>query len=206
MNPTIFLALASIYFAAVLTPGANFLLVAQNALAYSRRTGLLTVAGVATGASLYVTAGVIGFAAVVSQSALVYNLIWMIGAAYFAYMGYQLLTRQSRLSAEGQATAVDLDLSRAQAYRSGLMTAVANPASALYFLSLFTTFIPVSSTPVDKILAGLMLVSISLTCYACVALTFLNRRVRGLYGRAEVTMNRVFGIVWLLLAARLVLS
>ena len=202
MNLMLFATLASIHIAAVMTPGANFLRVTQNALAYSRRTGLLTVIGTATGSSLYVFAGVIGFAAVVSQSPTIYQLIRILGAAYFVYLGYQLLVRRPRL--EGVKPSVtQSDLSPAQAYRSGLLTAVANPAAALYFLSLFTTFIPISSALADKIFAGLLLVSITLTWYALVAMTFSSAPVRKLYQRIERLTNRLFGIMWLLLAVKL---
>lgn len=197
MNLTLFLTLASIHIAVVMTPGANFLRVTQNALAYSRRTGLLTAIGVATGSGLYVLAGMIGFAAVVSQSPIVYDLIRMVGAAYFAYMGSQLLMRQLR-SAEVDAAASISDLSHREAYRAGLLTAIANPAAALYFLSLFTTVIPLSSVLTDKIFAGLLLVTITLTWYAFIVTTFSNRRVRSFYHHVERWTNRAFGVLWLL--------
>jgi threonine/homoserine/homoserine lactone efflux protein len=203
MNSALFLALASIHIAAVMTPGANFLTVTQNALAYSRRSGLLTVGGVATGSSLYIMAGIIGFAVVISRSPLIYNGIRIVGALYFAHMGWGLLNRAPRLTGTAVAAAATLDLSRGSAYRSGLLTAIANPASALYFLSVFTTFIPLSSTLNDKVFAGLLLVTITLTWYTSLALLFSYSRVRALYRRAEIGMNRIFGVVWLLLAVRL---
>jgi hypothetical protein len=129
LNLTILLALASIHVAAVMTPGANFLVVTQNALAYSRRRGLLTVVGVASGSTVYVTAGIIGFAALISHSTLVYNVIRFVGAAYFLWMGYRLLTRRPSLAAETSFTASGSDLSRAQAYRSGLAPPFPNAAA-----------------------------------------------------------------------------
>jgi threonine/homoserine/homoserine lactone efflux protein len=200
---SILLALISIHLVAIITPGANFLVVTQTALTYSRRTGLLTVVGVATASLIYVTAGIIGFAALISQSALAYNLIRVVGAAYFVYMAYGLLTRKPRFK---DAVYVDfdaVDLNQTQAYRRGLATGFANPASALYFLSIFTTFIPPASPMIDKALIGLMLVGISLVWYALVALTFNNRYVRWVYRRGELWMNRIFGVVWLGLALKL---
>lgn len=203
MNSALFLALASIHIAAVMTPGANFLTVTQNALSYSRRSGLLTVGGVATGSSLYVTAGIIGFAAVISQSPLIYNGIRVVGALYFVRMGWGLLKRTPRLAGIVDSDTPPLDMSYSGAYRSGFMTAIANPASALYFLSIFTTFIPLTSTLSDKVLAGLLLVTITLTWYTSVAMLFSYSRVRALYRQAEIGMNRLFGVIWLLLAVKL---
>ncbi|MCB9453452.1 MAG: LysE family transporter [Anaerolineaceae bacterium] len=203
MDSALFLALASIHVGAVMTPGANFLRVTQNALTYSRRSGLLTVVGVATGSSLYVTAGIIGFTAVISQSPLIYNSIRVVGALYFTYMGWGLLRRQPRLTGMTVPDESAPAFNPNGAYRSGFMTAIANPASALYFLSIFTSFIPLSSTLADKTFAGLLLLTITFTWYSTVAMLFSYSRVRAFYRRAEVSMNRFFGVIWLLLAVKL---
>ena len=203
MDVTLFLAIASIHVGAVMTPGANFLTVTQNALTLARRTSVFTVLGVATGSSLYITAGIIGFAAAISHSPLLYNVIRVVGAAYFISMSWQLLTRRPRLAAGQTVMPVSFDVSRQQAYRRGFLSAIANPASALYFLSLFTTFIPASSSLLTKLLAGVMLLLITLTWYTLVVLTFSDDRVRRLYQRLELWINRVFGLVWLLLAVKL---
>jgi threonine/homoserine/homoserine lactone efflux protein len=176
--------------------------VTTNALAYSRRTGLLTVGGVATGSGLYIIAGVIGFAAIISQSPFLYNVIRLIGAAYFLYLSYRLFKRRPRLTGDITASAA-ADLTRGQAYRSGLLAAIANPSAALYFLSLFTTFIPVSSPLVEKVLAGLLLLAITMSWYAFIAITFSSARVRAFYRRAELWMNHVFSVIWFLLALKL---
>jgi len=206
VNLALLLTLISIHLATVMTPGANFLTVTQNALAYSRRTGLFTVGGVVTGNGVYILAGIIGFAAVISKSPLIFNAIRLVGAAYFAYMGYQLLRRGSRLSGSDVVSASDTDISRGVAYRRGFVTAISNPAGAVYFLSVFTTILPLSSTWSDKVLAGLLLSVITLTWYSIVAVMFSNARVRGLYNQAELWMNRVFGVFWLLLALKLLVG
>lgn len=203
MSFALVLTLISIHLAAVMTPGANFLTVTQNALAYSRRRGLFTVGGVVTGNGVYITAGIVGFAAVISQSPLIYNLIRLVGAGYFLYMSYQLMRRGSRLAGTDAITASDTDISGGKAYRSGFLAAVSNPAGALYFLSVFTTVLPLSSTWGDKVFAGLLLTTITIVWYIGVAFLFSNARVRGWYGRAEIWMNRIFAVVWFLLAIKL---
>jgi RhtB (resistance to homoserine/threonine) family protein len=202
-----FLALASIHLAVVMTPGANFLVVTHNSLTYSRRTGLLTVRGVATGSLLLVTAGFIGFAAVISQSPLIYNVIRIVGALYFVYTGYNLIIRKPRLQAEIEKAAASgearHDLTARQAFRSGLMTAMSNPAAMLYFLSLFTTVIPTTAQLYEKALMALLIISITFSWYTLVAMTFSIERVRAMYARAERWINIPVGLLWFGLALKL---
>jgi threonine/homoserine/homoserine lactone efflux protein len=57
MNLSFLPALFFVHWAAVITPGANFLVVSNHALAYSRRAGLMTVRGVVTGSTCYIFSG-----------------------------------------------------------------------------------------------------------------------------------------------------
>lgn len=205
MTPAILLTLASIHLAAVMAPGANFLMVTQNALTYSRSIGLLTVIGVATGSALYVTAGLIGFTAIISQSPLLYTLIRAVGVIYFVYTSYKMFKRQPRAQTIDEPHQTT-DRTLPHIYRNSVFTAIANPASAIYFLSLFTTFIPMNIPLAQKALAGVMLLSITASWYALVALFFSNGRIRAAYHRFELWINRIFGVVWLLLALRLLVG
>jgi RhtB (resistance to homoserine/threonine) family protein len=197
------LALASIHFAAVVTPGANFLLVTTNSLNYSRRTGVFSVFGVATGALTYVTTGFIGVAALVAQSTLLFTLIRIIGALYFVYMGVGLLRNKARTEADMRFNDGNHDLTRWQAYRSGLLTAFSNPAAMLYFVSLFTTFIPMNALLPEKLLMIALVVSITLTWYVVVAITFSDPRVRRFYFRFQRWLNVPFALLWFGLALKL---
>lgn len=207
MNLTFLPALFFVHLAAVITPGANFLIVSSNALAYSRRAGLMTVRGVVTGSGLYILGGIIGFTVIISQSPAMIALLRMVGAAYFTYMGIGLI-RAGINPPQRQHTqnSAFIALTDQQAYRIGLMTALANPASALYFLSLFTTFIPLSAAAVEKMITGAMLVTITLTWYTVLALTCSSPRVQGFYRHAERWMKLIFGLVWLALAVKLATS
>ncbi|MDX1993760.1 MAG: LysE family transporter [bacterium] len=61
--PTL-LTVAAVHLAAVATPGANFLVVSGHALSHTRRVGLFTALGVATGSLVFITTGFLGLAQV----------------------------------------------------------------------------------------------------------------------------------------------
>src|SRR5690606_35926494 len=84
-------AMALVHLAVVVSPGANFLVVSRNALAYSRQSALLTARGVALGTLTYVTVGMLGFATIIATSPLLFNLIKGVGAVYFFYVGGKTL-------------------------------------------------------------------------------------------------------------------
>jgi RhtB (resistance to homoserine/threonine) family protein len=197
------LAMALVHLAVVVSPGANFLVVSRNALAYSRQTGLLTARGVALGTLTYVTIGMLGFATIIATSPLLFNLIKGVGAVYFFYVGGKTLygLRQSRQAREQQNETKDL--SRRGAFFSGLVTALSNPTAALYFLSLFTSFVQTTTPLGEKVLTGVILVAISFTWYSIIAATFSNARVRALYAQFELPLNVLIGLLWIGLGIKL---
>ncbi len=200
------LTIALVHLAAVISPGANFLVVSTNALTYSRRSGLITARGVALGSLIYIVIGLLGFATIISHSPALFNLIRIAGAVYFVRTGIVALASLWQRTERAQAVEPVVDLTGRQAFNSGLLTALSNPTSVLYFLALFTTFIDVSTPPGEKALTALVLIAISLTWYTILALTFSYWRVRLIYARFERWLRGLIGILWLLLAARLLLA
>ncbi len=197
------LALAVVHLFAVISPGANFLIVARNSLTYSRRSGLLTARGVALGSLFYITIGMLGFATVIAQSPPLYTAIRLAGAGYFVYTGVRALLSLRQGSTLAARIEEQPRLEERRAFFSGLLTAVSNATSALYFLALFTSFVPVSATWQEKLLTAVVLVSISFTWYNVLALTFSQGSVRRFYRRCERWLNGMIGILWLFLAYRL---
>lgn len=197
------LTVALIHLAAVISPGANFLIVSSTALTYSRRSGLLAARGVVLGSFIYITIGFLGFAAVISHSPLLFNVIRFAGAVYFVRTGVLALESLRKRSTPSQTEAPSEDLSQSSAFRRGMLTALANPTSVLYFLALFTSFIDVDAALSEKATLTLVLITISLTWYTFVALSFSHPRVRRAYGQFERWLKGLIGVLWLALALKL---
>ncbi len=214
MTIEIWLSLAVIHITAVITPGANFLAVTQTALNRSRRAGLWVASGIITGSLIHVAAGMIGFAAIISQIPLLFAAIRLLGGLYFAYMGYKMLRAAyaqfklgGRASADfsGMPTQMVLsDLTPAQAYRRGLFTHLSNPASMLYYVSLFTGFVPVTASLFEKLLIAVALLGTTSVWYLLVAFMFSQARIRKFYFRLMPYMNSLFGLLWIALAVKLI--
>lgn len=200
------LTVALIHLAAVISPGANFLIVSSTALTYSRHSGVMAARGVALGSLAYITIGFLGFAAVISQSPLLFNIIRVAGAIYFVRTGIRALASLRGTARTTQVETPATDLTHASAFRRGMLTALGNPTSVLYFLSLFTTFIEVDTPLGEKAALALLLITISLTWYTVVAVTFSHPRVRRVYGRFERWLKGLIGVLWLFLAFKLITS
>src|SRR5688572_33480814 len=74
-----------------ITPGPGIAYVVARTVSGGRTEGLASCMGTATGGMLHVLAAALGLSLVVAQSAVAFNLVKYLGAAYLAYLGIRML-------------------------------------------------------------------------------------------------------------------
>ena len=122
----------------VLVPGPNTMLILAHSLGAGRRAGLATVLGVETATLVHTGAAALGLSAVLSTSALAFELVKYAGAAYLMFLGLRALLGGGH-SLLVSTRAMRLKLS--QAYARAVVTNVLNPKVALFFLALLPQFV-----------------------------------------------------------------
>src|SRR5690348_12382554 len=111
-----------------LTPGVATALVVRNAARGGRRQAFLTTSGNSVGVLAWACFAAVGIAAVVAASAAVFDAVKLAGAALLLVIGVRsLLGRHDGdvLTARGGGSA----------FRDGLITSLANPKLAAFFVA-----------------------------------------------------------------------
>ena len=127
----------------ICTPGPDTALTIRNALSGGRHQGVLTAAGVASGQLVWTAAASLGLAGIIKASEPAFTALKFVGAAYLMFLGGQSLWAAWR----GQAAHWDAGPPRpsrwsGRALRQGLLSDLANPKMAAFFLSLLPQFAP----------------------------------------------------------------
>lgn len=136
MLTTLF-AIWLLHLAALVTPGANALLVSQLAASDRTRSALFAALGVTAGAAMWSSAAVLGVNAVFEAFPRFRIALQVAGAIYLLY----LATRLWRSPATPD-TDQSRSMSASAAFRLGLLTNATNPKSALFFGSIFSASLP----------------------------------------------------------------
>ena len=152
------------------TPGAATALVVRSAATGGRRRALATTVGNSLGVLAWGCFAAMGVAAVVATSAEAFTAIKLVGAVVLVVLGLQSL-RGHREDPARPAPA------RGAPLRDGLVTSLANPKLAVFFVALFPQFLP-DGAPVlpSALLMAAMVVSFDLVWYS--ALAYLVARAR----------------------------
>jgi len=134
-----FLAFLGVSVVVIVTPGPDTALTVRNTVLGTRRTGLLTALGVATGQAIRTLAAAGGIAALLVASEPAFLAVKFAGAAYLVWLGAQSLRAALRRTdpPRSHATArAPRAMTAATAYRQGVVSDLGNPKMAAFFTSL----------------------------------------------------------------------
>jgi threonine/homoserine/homoserine lactone efflux protein len=137
-------------FAAVVlavTPGPGIAYVVARTVAGGRREGLASCFGTGIGGMLHVLAAALGLSLLVAQSALAFNLVKYVGAAYLVYLGVCMLMRKE-LGTSAQAVASS---GARRALCDGVAVEILNVKTALFFLAFLPQFAAASEPLVPQL-------------------------------------------------------
>jgi threonine/homoserine/homoserine lactone efflux protein len=159
---------------------ANHLYIATRAISGGRRAGLASAAGVETGTLIHIAAAAVGLSAVIASSALAFDLVRYLGAAYLVFLGIKTLRGGDSVDLEATAKVEPLR----RVYVDGLLVNLLNPKVALFFLSFLPQFLDPSQGSIagQIVILGMVLVMLGLTsniAYALIAVAlgaWLKRR------------------------------
>jgi len=186
-------------------PGPDNIFVLTQSALHGRKTGLLVTLGLCTGLLVHTAAVSLGVAAIFQTSLLAFSLLKLAGALYLLYLAAQAF-RASKAALEADGSEA---LSWRGLYTRGIIMNITNPKVAIFFLAFLPQFADSargSITVQMLFLGGLFIVS-SLIVFAAVAWCagYIGEWLQRSAG-AQVVMNRIAGMVFVVLALRLAVS
>ena len=189
--------------ALALAPGPdNIFVLAQSAL-HGRRAGVLVTLGLCTGLLVHTTAVAFGVAALFATSALAFNALKIVGAAYLLYLAWQAFRATASSVPQGGDAGVD----HGRLYARGVIMNIANPKVAIFFLAFLPQFAEPSrgSLTVQLLTLGGVFILATLGVFGLIAWGsgFLGERFRS-SPRTQVVLNLLAGLVFGGLALKLI--
>jgi RhtB (resistance to homoserine/threonine) family protein len=200
-----FLLVAGAHLLAVMSPGPDFAMITRNSLVYSRRSAVLSSAGLACGILVHVSYCLLGIGLVISRSILVFNIIKWAGAAYLVWIGIKSL-RAKRHDPNNTGEAKTRDITTSQALRLGFLTNVLNPKATLFFLALFTQVINPETPMAIQVGYGLEMAIATFCWFALVATVLSHRAIKARFERVQHWLERAFGAILIAFGIRVAFS
>src|SRR5260370_5241507 len=118
-------------------PGTAVTYVVSRSIGHGRAAGLVSVLGIVTGTLCHVVAAALGISALLASSAVAFQFVKYLGAAYLIYLGIKTLRRKDEQLVEADTGETKL----IRIYGQGLLVNLLNPKTALFFLAFLPQFV-----------------------------------------------------------------
>ena len=141
-----------------ITPGPGIAYVVARTVAGGRSEGLASCFGTGVGGMFHVLAAALGLSLVIAQSALAFNLVKYVGAAYLVYLGIRMLMRKE----SGLSVAATPAQGARRSFLEGIVVEGLNVKTALFFLAFLPQFVsPADPLPLQLVLLGSICVGLN---------------------------------------------
>jgi threonine/homoserine/homoserine lactone efflux protein len=131
---TLFFAAAAVL---LITPGPAVLYIVARSIDQGRWAGLVSTAGIGVGTMFHVAAAALGLSALLVSSALAFNAVKYLGAAYLIYLGLRKLLERDGTEPRRDGTPRPL----ARLFYEGMIVNILNPKTALFFFAFLPQFV-----------------------------------------------------------------
>jgi threonine/homoserine/homoserine lactone efflux protein len=163
--------------ALLVVPGPAVLYIVASSIDGGRRAGIASMLGIQTGALVHVAAAALGLSGLLAASALAFDTVRYLGAAYLVAIGLWTLLRG------GTPTDPDAPVRPRRLRRrfaQGVLVQILNPKTALFFLAFLPQFVDPAAGRVglQVLLLGLLFIALAVVsdgAWALVAGTAADR-------------------------------
>ena len=189
----------------VASPGTGVIYTLAVALGRGALASVSAAFGCTLGIVPHMVAAILGLAALMHTSAVLFQVVKFVGVAYLLWMAWNTLKEKGMLSAEPERA----QLSHAAIARRGILVNILNPKLSIFFLAFLPQFVPAGTpTPTATMLwLGFVFMVMTFVVFVvygqCAAL--VRSRVLG-SRTAMAWLRRSFAAAFALLGLRLALS
>ena len=186
-------------------PGPDNIFVLTESMVRGWRVGLIVTLGLCTGLIVHTAAVALGVAALFQASALAFNLLKFVGAAYLAYLAWGAF----RAGAASLDSAAGEAVGPGRYYLRGIVMNVTNPKVSIFFLAFLPQFADPARGPLPVQIGVLGLIFIAATVLVFGSFSLLAGVIGNWFRRsprAQRLLNRAAGLIFLALALKLALA
>lgn len=190
-----------------ITPGADTMFILGRSVAQGKKAGILSALGISTGALVHCLFAALGLSIILAKSAVAFETIKYLGAAYLVFLGIKSLITSSKVSFNTER--MEQQINYRKLYVSGIITDVLNPKVALFFLAFLPQFIEpeYANSPLPFLLLGVTFLTTG-TIWCLIVAIFaskLSERIRR-NPKIKVWLDRITGGVFVGLGIKLALT
>ncbi|MBR9728977.1 LysE family translocator [Shewanella intestini] len=204
MDLALLFSLAIVHTIALMSPGPDFAIIVKIATQQHRSVALYTALGIAIAILCHTLLALLGVSMMIRQSAITYMLVQFVGISYLAWMGIQAFKSGVTQLAQSKAANIDITvqqtsiqlMTKLSGLKLGFLTNVLNPKALIFFITLFTVFVPVEVNGATKTAAAILLFSLSFIWFTFLAFALSQPKVQRYFASISNYIDILVGVIF----------
>ena len=183
-----------------MSPGPSLALIIRNSINFNRTSGIIASIAHGLGICLYATVTVIVLEFILKNSEIIFFVIQICGSLFLIMLGLIFIFKKNN---ENQNDTYQI---HSNSFAQGFMIAIINPKILIWFTAIYSQFIDVNATFLNKTILVLTPSIIDAIWYSLVAILVTGYGLKEILNKNQFVIQKIIGILLILIAFSLIYS
>lgn len=195
MNEYLFLIpIAIAFLVGVMSPGPSFFLIAQNAMANTRKKALYMAFGLGLGASILALVACTGLYILLTKMPTVFLVFKVLGGIYLCFLAYKIFKSTTKKSKKNTVY-VKKQTDNFKSFLLGLLTQLSNPKTVIIIGGIIAAFLPQVTPPYTYLYICIIAFILDFSWYSIVAIILSTKKAQDTYLKYKNYINYIASIL-----------
>jgi len=183
-----------------MSPGPSLALIIRNSINFNRTSGIIASIAHGLGICLYATVTVIVLEFILKNSEIIFFVIQICSSFFLIILGLTLVFKKNN---ENQNDTYQI---HSNSFTQGFFIAIVNPKILIWFTAIFSQFIDINATFLNKAILVLTPSVIDAVWYSLVAILVTGYGLKEILNKNKFVIQKIIGILLILIAFTLIYS
>ena len=183
-----------------MSPGPSLALIIRNSINFNRMSGIVASIAHGLGICLYATVTVIVLEFILRNSEIFFFVIQICGSLFLIILGLVFVFKKNN---ENQIETYQINSS---SFTQGFIIAIINPKILIWFTAIYSQFIDVNATFLNKTILVLTPSIIDAIWYSLVAILVTGYGLKEILNKKKFIIQKIIGVLLILIALSLIYS
>ena len=183
-----------------MSPGPSLALIIRNSINFNRTSGIVASIAHGLGICLYATVTVIVLEFILRNSELIFFVIQICGSLFLVILGLIFILKKNN---EKQ---IETSQIHSSSFAQGFIIAIINPKILIWFTAIYSQFIDINATFLNKTILVLTPSIIDTAWYSLVAILVTGYGLKEILNKNKFVIQKIIGILLILIAFSLIYS
>ena len=183
-----------------MSPGPSLALIIRNSISYNRMSGIIASVAHGLGICVYAIVTVIVLEFILRNSETIFFVIQICGSLFLVILGLIFILKKN------DEKQIETSQIHSSSFAQGFIIAIINPKILIWFTAIYSQFIDINATFLNKTILVLTPSIIDAIWYSLVSILVTGYGLKEILNKKKFIIQQIIGVLLILIALSLIYS